>query len=74
MYQLTETYLSHDGIGDGVQVKVALVREIVEDVGRPHCLWPTLFVAEDQVNPLMQLTRHKLRLQRLVKRKTDMTL
>ncbi len=60
-----EPHLLHDGVGDGLEVHGALVRQVVEDVGGADRLGPALLVAENQVDPLMQLTGHELRLQRL---------
>ena len=61
MTEFSYTYFSHDGVSDSLQIDVALIGEIVEDIGGPHCLRPALLVAKYQVNPLMQLTRYKLR-------------
>ena len=51
-----ETHLSHDGVGDGVQVDVTLIRKVVEDISCPHSLRTALLVAKDEVDPLMKLT------------------
>ena len=58
-------HLLHDGISDGFQVDVSLVRQVVEDVSGSDGLGSSLLVAEHQIYPLMQLTRYKLRLQSL---------
>jgi len=57
--------LTHHRVALLVEVNGALVREIVEHVCRPDCLWPLLLVAEDQVDPLVELARDKLRLESL---------
>ena len=53
-------YLFHDWVCHTLQVCVALVRQVVENVGRPDGLRPPLLVAKDQVNPVVHLARHKL--------------
>ena len=58
---------AHDRVGDRFKVDLAIVRQVIEDVGGAHCFRSALFVAEDEVDPLMQLTRHNLRLQCLKK-------
>lgn len=54
---------THYGIGDALQVTATLVGEIVEDVGGAYGFGSTLLVAEYQVDPLVQLARHKFRFQ-----------
>lgn len=49
-------YLSERGVSDTVQVDGALVSQMVEDVEGAHRLGASLLVAENKVNPLMQLT------------------
>ena len=63
--------LLHHRVGDGVQVHVALVRHVVEDIGGADGLRATLLVAKDQVYPLVQLTRHDLRLEGLRQRESQ---
>lgn len=63
------TYLTHRGItGEAVEVDGALVGQVVKDVEGACRLGPTLLVAKNKVNPLVQLTRHKLAFQGLSKR------
>lgn len=50
---------------DIVQVDRPLVGQEVEDVQRPDGFRPPLFVAEYEIDPLVELARHKLALQRL---------
>ena len=57
--------LSHHGVQVGVQVHRGLVGEIIEDIGGSDSLGSSLFVAEYQVDPLVELARHELGLQRL---------
>ena len=69
--RLTETSnlvldgFAHDRVGDRFKVDLAIVRQVIEDVGGAHCFRSALFVAEDEVDPLVQLTRNNFRLQRL---------
>lgn len=49
-------YLSKQRVSDTVQVDGALVSQVVKDVEGTHRLWASLLVAENKVNPLMQLT------------------
>ena len=69
--RLTETSnlvldgFAHDRVGDRFKVDLTVVRQVVENVGGAHCFRSALFVTEDKVDPLMKLTRHNLRLQRL---------
>ena len=58
-------HLAQHGVRDGAEVDGALVGQVVEDVQGPGGLGALLLVAEDQVDPLVQLARHKLTLQRL---------
>lgn len=58
-------YLSERRLGDTVQVDGALVSQVVKDVEGADGLRAALLVAENKVNPLMQLTRHKLAFQGL---------
>ena len=55
------------GILDAVQVDIVLVCVIVEDVAGLDGLRASLFVAKDQVYPLMKVGRHILRLLRNIK-------
>ncbi len=58
-------YLSERRVSDTVQLGGALVSQVVKDVEGTHRLWASLLVAENKVNPLMQLTWHKLAFQGL---------
>lgn len=58
-------YLSERRVSDTVQLGRALVSQVVKDVEGTHRLWASLLVAENKVNPLMQLTWHKLAFQGL---------
>ena len=49
-------YLSEGRVSDTVQVDGALVSQVVKDVEGTHRLRASLLVAENKVNPLMQLT------------------
>lgn len=49
-------YLSERGVCDTVQLGGALVSQVVKDVEGTHRFWASLLVAENKVNPLMQLT------------------
>lgn len=66
----TLSYLSHLRVADGVQVHGALVRHVMENVEGPDGLRTLLLVAEDEIDPLVQLTRHKFTLQRLKRQKS----
>ncbi len=59
------TDLSELGVGEGVQVHRSLVRQVMENIESPNGLRSSLLVAEDEIDPLVQLTRHKFTLQRL---------
>ena len=69
--RLTETSnlvldgFAHDRVGDRFKVDLTVVRQVVENVGGAHCFRSALFATEDKVDPLMKLTGHYLRLQRL---------
>ncbi len=54
-----------DGIIDGVDVHIALVEEVMEDVGCLDCRLATLLIAKNKVYPVMQVGRHVLALQGL---------
>lgn len=58
-------YLPERRVRDAVQARGALVGQVVEDVEGADRLWPPLLVAEDQVDPLVQLAGDKLALQGL---------
>ena len=49
-------YLSEGGVSDAVQADGTLVGQVVKDIEGAHRLRPALLVAENKVNPLMQLT------------------
>lgn len=55
----------HDIIIDGLHIDASLVSQIVEDVCSADSFRASLLVAKDEVDPLVQLTRHKFRLQGL---------
>lgn len=48
-----------------VQVYSSLIGQEVENVESSDCFWPPLLVAENEIDPLVKLTRDKLTLQRL---------
>lgn len=52
---------------DVVDVDLALVEEVVEDVDGLHSRWTLLLVAEDEVDPLVKVGRHVVALQGLKK-------
>lgn len=58
-------YLSERRVRDAVQLGGALVSQVVKDIEGTHRFGATLLVAENKVNPLMQLTRYKLTFQGL---------
>lgn len=64
------SYLSELRVCDGVQVHGALVRQVMENVESPYGLRSFLLVAEDEIDPLVQLTGHKFTLQRLTRQRT----
>lgn len=49
-------YLSERRVRDAVQLGGALVSQVVKDIEGTHRFRATLLVAENKVNPLMQLT------------------
>ena len=63
--------LSHHRVGHSCQVHLAVVRQVVEDVGGAHSFRSALFVAEDEVDPLVQLAGNDLRLQSLKEENTS---
>lgn len=67
---MTLSYLSHLMVADGLQVHGALVRHVMENVKGPNAFRAPLLVAEDEIDPLVQLTRHKFTLQRLIGQRT----
>ena len=58
-------HLPHDWVLYGVEVHRAFVGEVIEHISGPHRLGSPLLVPEDQVNPLVKLARHELRLKGL---------
>lgn len=58
-------YLSEQRVCDAVQPGGALVSQVVKDVEGTRRFRASLLVAKNKVNPLMQLTRHKLAFQGL---------
>lgn len=59
------TYLPEHGVGDALQAHGALVGQVVEDVQGADGFRAALLVAEDEVDPLVQLARDKLAFQGL---------
>ena len=49
----------------GVDVDVAFIEEMVEDIDGLHCWWSLLFVPKDQINPLVDVCADVVTLQRL---------
>lgn len=68
---LTEVVDEADGgrlferVVDVVDVHLALVEQVVEDIHRLHSWGALLLVAEDQVDPLVEVGGHVVALQRL---------
>lgn len=59
-------YLTQEQVrGEAVEVDEALVGQVVKDIEGAHRLRAALLVAENKVNPLVQLTRNKLAFQSL---------
>lgn len=58
-------YLSEWRVCDAVQPGGAFVSQVVKDVEGTRCFGASLLVAKNKVNPLMQLTGHKLTFQGL---------
>lgn len=58
-------YLSEHGVIDGAEVDRPFVREIVENIEGSGGFGSLLLVAENQINPLVELAGHKLALQSL---------
>lgn len=56
--------LPHHFIVYRLQFYVALVGQVVENIGGSHSFRSPLLVTEDQVDPLVQLTRHEFAFQR----------
>jgi len=46
-------YFSENGICDGLQVDVAIIRQIVEDIGSTHGLWSSLAISKDEIDPMV---------------------
>ena len=59
-------HLSEHGVVEGVEVDCALVGQIVEHIQGPRGFGALLLVAEDQIDPLVELAGHKLALQGLL--------
>ena len=68
-YLAEVAYLRLEGVAcarvlDGVEVDGALVGQVIEDVGGAHGLRSALLVAEYEIDPLVQLARDELGLER----------
>lgn len=46
------------GVVDVVDVHLALIEKVVEDVDSVHCCGALLLVAKDQIDPLVQVGAH----------------
>ena len=73
-YQRRWTHLSQDWISDCLEVDTAVVRQVIEDISSTHGLRSSLTVAKDEVNPVMKLNGHNLRLQCLTVITTSLAL
>jgi len=62
------THLSEHGVRYGAEVDRSFISQVVEDIESSDGLRSLLLVSEYQINPLMQLTGHKLTLQSLHRR------
>lgn len=59
-------YLAQQQVGgEAVEVDEALIGQVVKDIEGAHSFGAALLVAENKVNPLVQLTRNKLAFQGL---------
>lgn len=65
------TYLSNHGFRYGAEVDCSFISQVIEDIKSSDGLRSLLLVAEYQIDPLMQLTGHKLAFQSLGEDKTD---
>lgn len=60
-----QAHLSEHGVVNGAQVDRAFICQIVENIEGPGSFGSLLLVAENQVNPLVELAGHELALQSL---------
>lgn len=58
-------YLSEHGVIDGAEVDCPFIGEIIENIEGSGGFRSLLFVAKDQIDPLVELAGHKLTLQSL---------
>ena len=49
----------------GVDTDCTLVEVLMEDIVSPERFLPSLFVPKDEINPLVEMSRHIVTLQRL---------
>lgn len=59
------THLLEHGVTDGAQVDRAFIRQEVENIEGSGGFGPLLLVAENEIDPLVELAGHKLALQSL---------
>jgi len=52
-HKLSTQYFSQDRVRNGFQVDVAIIRQIVEDVGSADGLRTSLAISKDKINPVM---------------------
>ena len=62
MYKGDDGHFLH-GVIDLVDVHGSLVEQVVEDIVRSQGLFPSLLVAEDEVDPLVEVSRYVVTLQ-----------
>lgn len=55
----------------GQDTNCTLVEEVMEDIVCLECLLPGLFVAKDEINPLVEMSRHIVTLQSLLNRENS---
>lgn len=58
-------HLSEHGVANGAEVDRALIRQVIENIEGSGGFGSLLLVAEDQIDPLVELAGHKLTLQSL---------
>ena len=63
VFNLTLECLLGDRVLDTLQINGALICKIIKHITIPDRFWTPLLVSKYQIDPLMDLTRHKLRLQ-----------
>jgi hypothetical protein len=61
------TYLSQHRISYRIQVNCSFIGQVIEHIKSPHSLWSLLFVAKNEINPLVKLAGNKFALQSLEK-------